>query len=633
MLSAHPMNKLFTTRYFLLAILLLACLLPLSSIDKGLQTDDYLHWSTFDKAKICSSFTTKITCNKKEITGLSGINSLFTFIEPSSAEYQLAKSTGALPWWTSTALKINFWRPLAAFTHWLDYQLWPNNSKLMHLHNIIWYVFLVFACFYFYRSVLQTEPLAHLIVPLATLLFCLDFSNFANISWLANRNSLMCALMCVLALNAHHQWRTQHGLHFLILSQLLFVLALASNESGLIAFLWIVAYNLVFEKSSLKEKLIATLPSFFILIAWQIFYKNLAYGFSHSGLYLHPIYDFSIVLFSIIEKLPVFIFSQLFGIEGFYNGFAPEYRYFFSFSCFSLSAIFLLAIYKSIPLNRTLTFLVLCTALAFVPASAFALVEIRMSLYAGIFSALFFSYVLVHSIKLIYNNKKQTKLKSSAILVFIIFTLIFAHIVLASAQWALQWRGFSLGKEETANISYLIKPLISEEKNEIYENKDIIILGSPAVIDYYYLSSIAKYYSLTTPRSINLLALNYASYDIRVKNKNTLELTSPGLLLNRFTQRNIFNSAGVFSSWYAIYDLNGIFTSVDANIAEHHLNGATFTATINNTNATNQITNLIFTFDNNLEDKNYIFLYWDKNKYTTISYENLKTSAFHNAGL
>jgi len=32
----------------------------------------------------------------------------------------LAKNYGILPWWTPCNLRIGLWRPLTAFTHWLD---------------------------------------------------------------------------------------------------------------------------------------------------------------------------------------------------------------------------------------------------------------------------------------------------------------------------------------------------------------------------------------------------------------------------------------------------------------------------------------------------------------------------------
>lgn len=50
----------------------------------------------------------------------------------------LARNYGLLPWWTPDSLKIGLWRPVTAFTHWLDYRLYPDSPALMHarLHPV-----------------------------------------------------------------------------------------------------------------------------------------------------------------------------------------------------------------------------------------------------------------------------------------------------------------------------------------------------------------------------------------------------------------------------------------------------------------------------------------------------------------
>lgn len=618
-------SELLRKHFILLLILIIAACLPLPSLYHGLQTDDYLH------ASVLSS-----TANASD-----AMHSLFTFIEPASTHYQLAKTMGTLPWWTSAELKISFWRPFAAFTHWLDYQWWPHNTQLMHLHNIVWYVLLVFVCFHFYKQIIgHNESNAKILLVLSTFIFCIDFSNYANISWLANRNSLICALMCVLALMAHQQWRTKQLTYFLILSQLALLGALAANEAGLIAFLWISAYNLVLEKNSIKAKVIATLPSFILLLSWQLLYKNLGFGFSNSGLYLHPIGDFFIVALAIVEKLPIFIFSQIFGVEGFYNGFAPPVRYLFSAFCFITSGLFLLAVYKTIihknlSINRTVIFLALCIVLAFIPASAFALMEIRMSLYAGIPSALLFAYLLTEGFQKF--RKRSTQLTQRVLLAAIVMVLIFAHLVLAIAQWSLQWRGFSWNAaEKTTTISYLLKPLIEPNKN--YQDKDLIILSTPSAIDYYYLPYVAHYYGLPTPRSINVLALNHAAYTIEVnnqiENENSLVLNSNGLLLNRYQDRSVFSSLGTFSTGYVLHDLNGSFSPITTKqntlLNENSIGSANFKTTIESTNNKQQITKLSFHFNEKLTSEHYVFLYWENNQYHELSFDNLKNKTYVN---
>ena len=48
------------------------------------------------------------------------------------------RNYGILPWYFSTETKCSLWRPVTAFTHWLDYRLFPDSPALMHAHNIAW---------------------------------------------------------------------------------------------------------------------------------------------------------------------------------------------------------------------------------------------------------------------------------------------------------------------------------------------------------------------------------------------------------------------------------------------------------------------------------------------------------------
>jgi len=66
----------------------------------------------------------------------------------------LAKSYGVLPWWTPNTFRACLWRPVTAFTHWLDYRLFPDSPMLMHAHNIAWFAAMVFLVTVVYRKLM-----------------------------------------------------------------------------------------------------------------------------------------------------------------------------------------------------------------------------------------------------------------------------------------------------------------------------------------------------------------------------------------------------------------------------------------------------------------------------------------------
>jgi len=49
------------------------------------------------------------------------------FFNRSPEDMALMKNYGVLPWWTPDNLRIGLWRPVTAFTHWLDYRLFLDR--------------------------------------------------------------------------------------------------------------------------------------------------------------------------------------------------------------------------------------------------------------------------------------------------------------------------------------------------------------------------------------------------------------------------------------------------------------------------------------------------------------------------
>ena len=67
---------------------------------------------------------------------------LYTFARPDlNADLRAA---GFHPWWSDLAVQMRFFRPLSAATHLLDYQLWPDQPALHHLHSLAWYALSIF---------------------------------------------------------------------------------------------------------------------------------------------------------------------------------------------------------------------------------------------------------------------------------------------------------------------------------------------------------------------------------------------------------------------------------------------------------------------------------------------------------
>src|SRR5690606_31086225 len=108
-------------------------------------------------------------------------------------------SQGVLPWWADSEFRFQMWRPLAEFSHWLDYRLWPDSPWLMHAHQILWVMALLGVVLLFYRQVLHAQAA----YPLAFALFALSGNLSQAVTWLAARNTLMAATFGIAALLLH----------------------------------------------------------------------------------------------------------------------------------------------------------------------------------------------------------------------------------------------------------------------------------------------------------------------------------------------------------------------------------------------------------------------------------------------
>jgi hypothetical protein len=199
----------------------------------------------------------------------------------------LAKNYGILPWWTPDNFRVGLWRPVTAFTHWLDYRLFPDSPVLMHAHNIAWFAAIVFLLTMVYRKLMGTGWVAGL----AALLFLLDGNTYFPVMFVANRGFMLSLFFGLLCLYEHHQWRSAKSRSGLVLAALFLALSLFANESGASTFAFILAYALVLEPGSFRSRTLTVLPSILVIIGWRTIYEALGFGLHNVGLYIDPAHE------------------------------------------------------------------------------------------------------------------------------------------------------------------------------------------------------------------------------------------------------------------------------------------------------------------------------------------------------
>jgi len=251
---------------------------------------------------------------------LSSPFGFFTLADGTAEHARELVEKGIAPWWIDLNFKFKLFRPLAEWSHSLDFALWPHNTFLIHLHSLLWFLVAVYAASSLYRRLLGATPVAGL----AALLFCLD-SNFAWANgWIASRNTLMCLTFGLLALNCFLAARNGR-LWLYPVSIFFFSCGLLSGEFALSSFTWILcamwliplerksksAFALEREEGVYKN-VAFIFPYLFVLILWVILYIDGGHGVTGSADYLSPATEPFRFLMHLFSQAPDIWFQEIY---------------------------------------------------------------------------------------------------------------------------------------------------------------------------------------------------------------------------------------------------------------------------------------------------------------------------------
>lgn len=145
-----------------------------------------------------------------------------------ASDYRAAEELGGIPWWTAEDWKVRFFRPVASVQMWLEDRV-VGGAALGHgIGGLLLWAVLLGAV----ARLGQRLGLAPGAIAIALVIFACDESTHLPVTWTANRNSLLEALLGVLAVTAvaGSQVRARDGLTATALA----VLATASKESGVL---------------------------------------------------------------------------------------------------------------------------------------------------------------------------------------------------------------------------------------------------------------------------------------------------------------------------------------------------------------------------------------------------------------
>ena len=289
-------SRFLASRWFVPCAVLLGVLLMAPAANIGLVADDFLHWA--------------MLTGRSPNAQPGSYWGLFTFFDGVVAHNQALKDSGRLIWWGSDQLKLSFWRPLSEISLWLDYQLWPHSTVMMHVHNLLWYGLLIYALSRLYRLLDANQQQANL----ATWLFAGNLMHVFAVAWLAARNQLMVGVLLAGALAAFHLWRTGRGARYGWVAAALLAVGLLSAEAAIAIVGYMVAYLLTFEAGKpVWGRARAIVPFVLIVLVWKAVHSHMGYGSVASPAYIDPAANLPRFAQSMVLRLPALMAAQWFG--------------------------------------------------------------------------------------------------------------------------------------------------------------------------------------------------------------------------------------------------------------------------------------------------------------------------------
>ena len=467
------------------------------------------------------------------------ITSLYQFMDPEINHEKM--DIGIFPWWTNEGARVKFFRPLAVFSLWLDYQIWPNSSLLMHLHSLILYGILCLLAAILYRRIYGVSAISGL----AAILFALSILHIGSVTSLAARNLILTLLFGILTILFHDHSRKSGNLRWIIPGILCFTLSLLSSENGIAVFGFLLAYELFLDRVSFKNRLGILLPYAFIMITWLLVYQANSFGAWGSGFYINPIYEPIIFLKSMFEQTPLLLMGQFFLPEPLIYGAMSigAKSIYWGISIFVLTILgFLLT--PTIRRSRIAQFwcfamlLDLILVCAARPASGRHLMFVSLSAFALI------SHFIVQTLTNGYKFQNQSLGKRiSLVTCFILLGIhTFFYPILCPII-------ISTGRKSFDGFSHAVTDFSKTSK---YSNKDLVIVNAPSPGQMIYVPGLHSFYDQPMPEHIRLLSPAFSPVTVTSVDENTVTVQPhSGYLLSPGTSIGINIFSPTFHLAYA----------------------------------------------------------------------------------
>ena len=308
------------SRRWPVVLALAAIVVSVPAVGVSLLNDDLIHRAAMLDASQSTPSLAQAGLTPPGSGGLGSVlRDLFVAVDPQKNLERL-RAYGALPWWTCEDYRVAFWRPVASFTHWLDYRLFPDSVALMHVHSILWFAAVVLVVTAMYRRLIATGWAAGL----AGLFFLLDDSGYFPTMWVANRNLLLSLFFGVLAILSHDRWRRQGWRPGAVVTPLCLMTSILSAEAGVATFAYLFAYEAALRRGLWRRRALALVPSVLVIVLWRLLYNLQGYGAYGGAFYFDPGRDPVGYALAVLRRAPFLLAGQWTSVPADLYSFLPS---------------------------------------------------------------------------------------------------------------------------------------------------------------------------------------------------------------------------------------------------------------------------------------------------------------------
>jgi len=428
------------------------------------------------------------------------LSDLFIAVHPRKNLRSLTEY-GALPWWTYEEHQVAFWRPLASFTQWLDYRLFPGAFALMHLHSILWFSMVVLAAAALYRRFIGVSWIAGL----AGLFYVLDDSSYFPTMWVANRNLLLSLCFGLLAVMAHDRWRRQGHRSGAVLEPLCLLLSLLSGEAGVATFAYLFAYEAVLQQGRWVRRALSLVPSLAVIVGWRLLYNLQGYGANGGGFYFDPAREPVAYALALLKRAPFLLVGQWTTMPPeLYSFLSPPYRALAWIVLAVLTVLIPLGLLPMLRANRRARFWLAGMCVAAAPFCA-TIPMGRSLLFVSIGGFALIAEFVAGWLR--RENWVPTSGPGRWLIGAIAITFLMLHL-----PWTALWRGYA--PHVASDVQKRISRTMVLGSIECLPSDDLVVVNAPNPIAFLYDPYESAYEGRSLPRAIRMLAPGFGPIEV-----------------------------------------------------------------------------------------------------------------------